>query len=188
MPTSTLVYRIDGQDRIVSVSDSWNAFAMANDGADVVASRVVGRNLFDFIVDPTTQALYRKMLVRIRGGRSFGFRYRCDAPAVRRLMEMELRQTDMQGGVEFRSGPVEEVARESLSLPQAAGSPGGGPVAPQRACGWCNRLDVEGEWLEIEEALPRLRLLERPSAPLTHGICEECLARVLESLKEPAQT
>lgn len=185
MPSPTLVYRIDDQDRIVSVSDAWNAFATANDGADAVASRVIGRNLFDFIVDPTTRHLYRKMLARIRGGRSFGFRYRCDAPAVRRLME--LRQSDVRGGVEFRSGPVEEVARESLSLPQADGSPGGGPDALQRVCGWCNRLDVEGEWLEIEEALPRLRLLERPSAQLTHGICEECMTRILESLEEPAQ-
>ena len=53
-----------------------------------------------------------------------------------------------------------------------------------RVCGWCNRFDAAGEWVELEDALPRLRLLEYPDARmLTHGICEACLTRMTGALE-----
>lgn len=154
MASPTIVYRVDAQDRIVSVNGAWNAFASANGGATIVSTRIIGRNLFEFITDATTQQLYRQMLARIRSGQDLQYTYRCDSPDRRRLMEMEMRLAD---------------DAEDTAL--------------QRSCGWCNRLEVEGEWLEIEDALPKLRFmeLERP-ATLTHGMCDECLARMLAEL------
>lgn len=54
-------------------------------------------------------------------------------------------------------------------------------------CGWCNRVDAGGAWVEIEEALPRLRLLEYATPPkVTHGMCEGCLETMKAQLRELA--
>ena len=108
MDTPTIVYRVDGEDRIVAVNGAWNAFASANGGGAITASRIIGRNLFEFVTDATTQQLYRQMLARIRGGQDLTYTYRCDSPDRRRLMEMEMRLVDDAGSVEFRSVPLEE--------------------------------------------------------------------------------
>lgn len=183
MASPTIVYRVDAQDRIVSVNGAWNAFASANGGATIVSTRIIGRNLFEFITDATTQQLYRQMLARIRSGQDLQYTYRCDSPDRRRLMEMEMRLADDAGSVEFRSVSLEEHARAPLHVSQADGADDAEDTALQRSCGWCNRLEVEGEWLEIEDALPKLRFMEheRP-ATLTHGMCDECLARMLAEL------
>lgn len=187
MTSPSIVYRIDGHDRIVSVGGPWDAFADENGGEGAARSRVIGRNLFDFITDPTTQQLYRQMLTQARAGRDLQFSYRCDSPDTRRLMEMQMRLVDDAGSVEFRSTPLEEQPRAPVHLAQADGATDGEPEALQRSCGWCNRLDVNGEWLEIEEAVTRLRLMERATPPaVTHGMCEDCLARMLAELDEHA--
>jgi hypothetical protein len=42
-------------------------------------------------------------------------------------------------------------------------------------CGWCDRFEVDGEWVEVEEAAKRLELFSRPELPtLSHGICPDC--------------
>ena len=48
-----------------------------------------------------------------------------------------------------------------------------------RACGWCNRVDVDGAWTEVEDATARLGLFERPEVPaVAHGVCGECERRM----------
>lgn len=184
MMNDTIVYRVDADDRIVSVSSAWDPFAIANNGREVTASSVLGKNLFEFIGDRTTRHIYRQMLARIRAGGNLRYRYRCDSPDCRRLMEMQIVATAEKGGVEFRSVTVEEHPRTPMVVPQADGALDPDPEELQRACGWCNRLDVDGTWMEIEDALPRLRLLERASPPtVTHGICEDCLARMTDELE-----
>jgi hypothetical protein len=47
-------------------------------------------------------------------------------------------------------------------------------------CGWCDRFEVEGEWVEVEEAARRLELFDRPELPaLNHGICPDCSEMLL---------
>jgi hypothetical protein len=48
-----------------------------------------------------------------------------------------------------------------------------------RMCAWCKKLDVEGTWLEIQDAIGRLRLFDHPAVPaITHGICDRCFELV----------
>src|SRR5690606_7906888 len=58
-----------------------------------------------------------------------------------------------------------------------------------RLCAWCNRVNVGSvlnQWVEVEEAMERLRLFERDRLPqLTHGICEPCLDAMLQTLATP---
>lgn len=176
MDGSTIVYRIDASDRIVFTNDAWDTFALVNDGARATSPHVLGRSLWAFISDPTTRALYKRVLERIRAGNALRFNFRCDSPACRRTMEMQVSAGDAEGGVEFRSRTVAENHRQSSAVLQWDGAAGDAHEAHvQRVCSWCNRFDVGGVWLEVEDALPQLRLLERavPSR-LTHGICETC--------------
>jgi hypothetical protein len=42
-------------------------------------------------------------------------------------------------------------------------------------CGWCDRFEVDGEWVEIEDAAARLELFNRPELPtISHGVCPSC--------------
>jgi hypothetical protein len=52
-------------------------------------------------------------------------------------------------------------------------------------CGWCKRVDVSGDWLEVELAVTRLGLFNLTRLPqITHGICVDCRKRVRRELPE----
>jgi len=183
MASHPLTYRIDAADRLTAVSEAWDAFANDNNGADATAASVLGRPLWDFISDATTIELYRQVLARIREGKAMTYSFRCDSPDCRRLLEMRIRRVDHTGAVEFRTETLSSGPRALPPVSQGDGSVGAEQEELIRMCGWCNRVDVEGEWLEVEEALPRLPLLEYPALPmLTHGICETCLVKMTEEL------
>lgn len=42
-------------------------------------------------------------------------------------------------------------------------------------CAWCKRIELEGEWLELEHFFNR-----RSQAKLTHGICGDCARSILD--------
>lgn len=184
MEFPTIVYQVDAEDRIVSVNDAWDIFAAQNDGNSATAERVVGRNLFEFISDPSTQYIYKQVLARIRSGSPFRFVFRCDSPIYRRLMQMEMQASDDRGSVEFRSTTLDATLRPAVQIPQADGADAPQPQELQRVCGWCNRLDVNGTWLEIEQALPLLQMMEVATAPMvTHAMCDECMQRMVAEME-----
>jgi hypothetical protein len=177
--TQDLVYRIDDRDEIVFVNPAWDEFARANDGAEVVSAAVLHRSLWDFVTDDTTRALYREMLKRTRVGRQVEFSFRCDSPDCRRFLEMQVTGRP-DGGVEFTTRTVAEERRPAVRVlaPHAAGSDGF-----LRVCGWCNRVDADGEWVEVETAVARLGLFEESRLPrMTHGICGECYQKMSATL------
>jgi hypothetical protein len=51
-----------------------------------------------------------------------------------------------------------------------------------RVCAWCRKVWVDNEWVSFEEYA-----LKRHSLKSSHGICEECVAR-LEKKNEPKKT
>lgn len=174
-------YRLNDRDEIVFVNEAWDAFASTNAGEHLTATHVLGRPLWEFITDSTTQLLYRDILTRVRGGRPVRFALRCDSPDCRRLMEMHV-ACGPGGLTEFRvrTGAEEERSPQPLLDPHRAHS-----EEFLRVCGWCKKVDVGGRWAELEEAVPLLGLFERPLLPLvTHGICEDCYARMLATLKQ----
>lgn len=177
--TGDLIYRIDDRDLIVYVNTVWDEFAMANLGPDLLGSDVYGRPIWDFITDMTTRALYRDMLRRIRGGQSVHFNFRCDSPACRRVMTMDVSRT-VGGKVEFRTRAVLEEPRDPVAALD--------PASPRSdalmvICSWCNRVDAAGTWLEVEDAVARMKLFEHAQLPLmTHGICDVCYEQMAATL------
>jgi hypothetical protein len=61
------------------------------------------------------------------------------------------------------------------------------PLAPRGAdtlamCGWCDRFEVDGDWVEVEEAAKRLELFRRKEMPaLDHRVCPACSKLLLSA-------
>lgn len=44
-------------------------------------------------------------------------------------------------------------------------------------CSWCKRVNVVGNWLDVELAVKQLELFNETSLPqITHSICNDCYA------------
>lgn len=174
--TPEITYMVNRHDEIVSVSEAWDVFAVGNGGYSVVAARVLHRPLWEFITDLSTQEIYRALIQKARAGHPVQFTFRCDAPWRRRFLEMTILGRE-DGSVEFHTRTLLEQERPTPLLLD--------PEAPRsdellRACGWCKKIQVSSEWMEVEEAIHRLRLFHRRWLPsITHGICNECYARMM---------
>lgn len=173
-------YRIDEKDEIVSVDDAWQHIADGMPLSHVRASEVTGRVLWDFIGDSTTRHIYQRIVARVRAGRTAQFTLRCDTPSLRRLLRMTIR-SDANGAVEFCTEPLEEVERATVPLLSIDAARSDELL---RACGWCNRVDIDVDnWVEAEVAVEQLQLFERAALPyLTHGLCDRCLEAMEETI------
>lgn len=183
-PEPPIRYIIDADDRIVYVDPAWSRFAEANDGGELRHPDILGQSLWDHVSDATTRTLYQRIVARVRQGKLARFTLRCDGPACRRLLEMTVRAAP-DGSVTFETLPLSIEERE----PQVVLSRGASRSTDLlRTCAWCNRVNVgtgTGEWVAVEDATDRLRLFEFRQLPqLTHGICEECLASMTQTLAD----
>lgn len=170
-----IVYRVDAEDAIVFVDEAWSAFARAN-GATSLAVGVVGRLLWDFIAGAETTTIWRDLMARARDGVPMTFSYRCDSPVRRRVLRMQIKPL-AQRGVEFVSTPIRIEARETVAIASARHP----TTEPIRACSWCRRFDVNG-FVEIEEAIDRLGLLQQEGRMITHTICSDCATVIHEEI------
>src|SRR5689334_20177001 len=89
-------YRTDERGRLVFVDDGWCAFARENDAPEyAVPDGLYGRDLLSFISEPTTRLIYSVLMQRVlEGQHSIALPFRCDAPATRRWLEMQMRPAD----------------------------------------------------------------------------------------------
>ncbi len=183
-PDADIVYRVDAADQLCFTNRRYDEFAESNDGNAALSTTVLHRSLWDFITDPTTRHLYQKVLSSVRAGRFIHFTFRCDSPACRRVMEMDVVLVE-RGDVEFRTRALSEEVRPPQQILRHHG---GSPEVLLRMCAWCGGVDVGGDWVELEEAARRLRLFERSCPPaVTHGICESCFKKMEQTLSEPTK-
>ncbi len=172
MTTEALSYAIDEHDRLVKVDQGYYRFAEENGWAEAGTS--LGRSLWDYVAGEEMRKLQRMLVRRIRDEvGSVELPFRCDGPEVRR--EMDIRIVARPGGraVLFSARLRSEEEREEPQPLLDPAAPRGEEVLAM--CGWCDRFEVEGEWVEVEEAARRLELFARPELPaLSHGICPNC--------------
>ena len=173
--TRIFTYRVDADNAIRFVSPEWLEFAVENEAPQLVRPGVLGKLLWPFIAGLETQHLYDVMLKKVRAaGAVICFSYRCDAPHLRRYMEMVVGPWDA-GGVEFNSRVERETPREPVPLLATTAARSDQMI---RMCSWCKRIATP-VWLEVEEATRQLRLFEQNCMPqITHTMCEECDRRV----------
>jgi len=172
MSTQALSYAIDEHDHLVKVDEGFYAFAEENGWMEAGSS--LGRSLWDYVAGEDLKKVQRLLLRRIRNEvGDVELPFRCDGPEVRR--EMDIRILARPGGravlfsAHLRSEEERDVSQPLLD----PAAPRGGDTLSM--CGWCDRFEVDGEWVEVEEAARRLGLFERSQMPgLSHGICPDC--------------
>lgn len=178
--TRRLAYRIDASDRLCRVNRDWQDFARENGASPSLAEGALGTILWSHIEGDSIREIYRLLTLRARQGRSMSFTYRCDSPVERRTFLMSIRAGEEQC-VDFQSDLISMESRPAVRLLESNHPRGEGFV---RVCAWCQRVAVgPEEWLEVEDAVNRLGLLQAESLPaLTHGMCQACGTRITQIL------
>lgn len=168
MAVQALSYAIDDQDRLIRLDEGYYGFAAENGWADAGSS--LGRSLWDFVAGEDVRKVLRLLLRRLRDeARDVELTCRCDGPAVSREMDLRIAATSSGRGVLFSASVRTEAGREPQRLLDPEAPRGRDRLA---MCAWCDRFEVEGEWVEVEEAAKRLDLFGRAEMPaLDHTVC-----------------
>lgn len=173
-----VTYHVDRADRLAGFNDEWTRFAIANDAAELVDG-ALNRPLWAFISDVTTAKVYHQLMQRVRTGRTITFPFRCDAPSLRRWMQMRMSPLP-DDAILFESAIVESLPASAGAIWDRRAARGGDLVT---SCSWCKRIRVEDRWEEIEDAVELLAVFLRDPLPMiTHGMCPDCHTRILSSL------
>ncbi len=181
MSTASLVpyrYELDARDEIVSVDDAWLAFALENGADQLTRDAVVGRSLWDFVVGDATRELYTRIFERVRTcDTPVLIPFRCDSPECRRYMRLDI--SHVTGGRLRLDGVIMRMLpRIHLTILGARGTRSR-VLLP--ICSFCKRVSHEGEWIELEDAVVRLRLFSEAERPnLSHVACPTCQTVVRE--------
>ena len=140
------------------------------------------QRFWDFVSGDTLEHVYRRVFAKVRAGESLNFSFRCDSPAVRRVLTLKMNPVD-DGGIEFVTQTVSTEEREFQPLFDKDESRVGAVVV---ACSWCNKIKtVENIWQEPEDAVLELGLFEHDSLPpLSHGMCAACYASVMGKMDD----
>jgi hypothetical protein len=177
-----IAYQINGRDEIISVNDEWCRYASDHGWEGISPDKVLHRPIYNYITDSTTSSLYQTLFKRVRGGSSVRYQFNCESISHRRIMEMSVKSIGDGGGLEMKARMLRKQARKQAPNIQPCES-ANNPTEEEflRACGWCSRIDLEGFWHEVEDAVARLGMFEFSRLPkLTHGICKECFADMLK--------
>lgn len=178
-------YELDTDLRIVAVDDGWSEFARENGAPELVPPPgPLGQPATACVGDPTSRMLFEQLFQRVlRTGRTVTVPIRCDAPALRRYLDLVISRRG-NAGIRIETRLIRSEARPPMALLDQK-APRGNELL--RMCGWCKRVDVAGRWCEVEEAVAALNLFERDRLPLvTHGMCPLCYRRVCGELDREA--
>lgn len=167
-------YEIDAHDVLIDVGDRWEQFAEECGAEGLDRRRVLNRPLWDFIAGRETKHAYELLLGRAReGGKPLVVPFRCDGPTIRRYMELDI-VPRTAGQVQLVGRLLRTETRPHVALLDAERECSDEVLV---ICSWCKRVDAEGQWMEVEDAVSTLGLFVRTALPrLSHGICERCLA------------
>jgi ActR/RegA family two-component response regulator len=179
-------YKIDRSGVISWVNDAWLSFAREN-GWAVARQDVIGTKLTTHIADLETRYLHSLIAERMREQhRPLRLDFRCDSPTRRRFMRMEIIYDRFADEIEYRSWLLREEVRAPVALLDSRNA----NRADTRlaVCGWCNRVEADGRWVEVEVAVDLLGLFgDSPLPQLQHVICPMCSLRLREHVLTPVR-
>ncbi len=175
MQAKPFIYKINAHDRIIYVNPTWAKFAEANQAAHL-SRTVLGSSVWSHLYGSETTQIYQFLLRRARHkNRDLTFPFRCDAPGIRRYLQMVMRPHPNHA-VEFVCTLLREEPRDDVKLLNPA-TPRDDKVIVM--CGWCKKVQMP-EWVEVEEGIIRLHHFDQPLLPrITHGVCPSCKRTLL---------
>lgn len=175
-PVSTLVYILDEQDRIQSVSDGWDEFGRANSAQPPLADKLVGTPIWRYFKGSETISLYRQLFRKVRqAGRPVDIPIQCDSPSVRRVGRIRVERISELGRLRVETR-LHEVSARPETVPWLDASRGGSG-RELNICSICRRVSLDAStWIEIDEALgSRPDLVASASPQLQERVCPECV-------------
>jgi len=168
-------YTIDHDDRINFFDQPFQEFGSENGVPPDQVAGYMEKPVYSFLAGSQTKEIYRVLIAKVRAGRKLTFPFRCDAPSLRRYLVMTMEPSG-PSGVAFITRLVRVEDRQTVSLLDSSVVRSDELV---RMCAWCKRIVVEDTYTEVEEAVQRLKLFNRPALPtVTHGICDTCYRKV----------
>ncbi|HEX8568490.1 MAG TPA: hypothetical protein VF699_00995 [Caulobacteraceae bacterium] len=189
----TYVTDTDGVIRVLGLS-AWCDFAAANDAPELAPIGVIGTSLFDMISGEDVRDAYRAMhQAVVTGARPRAcFTFRCDSPDVERWMRMSISLVRGEGdvGVLYQSQLIRSEVRPSVALfsrellLQGLRGEAGRPIVA--ICSYCQRV-AEGQgggrwWMD---AASYYRRGGGSQVRVSHGVCDACMANVVEPNTAP---
>jgi hypothetical protein len=169
----TVVYRIDQNDCLTFISESWSEAAKASGGYVFMREYLVGRRLWDLLIDPKVIALYCSLVARVRAGHPAIFSYRCDTATQERRFLMRIQLTEANE-VEFYTTPEQETGR--VRVPVLDSSHARDDTRVLRMCSMCQQVELSvNYWVPMEAAAKLGDLLATDRLPrLQHALCPLC--------------
>lgn len=169
-----IVYRIDEAGTLIWVDDAWATAAHDNGAPELAAP--TGRSVWHAIDDAGTRDLWQRFCnAALASGATLAVPYRCDSPSEHRWCLVEVApmrhgEIELRHRVERRA-PRRNGGRRPLSAPA---------VHTGRVCSWCLRVDVDGEWYEIDEVTDTAALfIEGARHGVSYGTCPQCAGALL---------
>ncbi|TWU14979.1 hypothetical protein Pla52o_55160 [Novipirellula galeiformis] len=186
VPLSKPIYRycVDQKDVIVCINDWWLAFAKENHSAELNELTVVGKSLWEFIVDEPTRTLYKEIHNWVRmSGTPITIPFRCDSPVLQRYMQLTINRA-ANGGLRYESALIRALPQRHLSVFE--------PSQPRTKafltmCSFCKRTLIEPSgWLEMENIAIKLQMYETQTVPgLHYTVCPECASQFQQEQLQP---
>lgn len=183
MSDTNFRYRIDESNVIVSVCEDWDEKTDTLAVPAPHASDLIGTSILDHITGIENRQIFSLLFAQCRKTRETLFvQFRCDAPTIRRWMELELRPKT-HGQIEVVSKIVDTATRPYVALLDCLVKRSANTVT---VCSWCKSVKVGTVWTEVEDAVNLLGLFKNEEQPtLQQGMCEKCEKEILAKLSTP---
>lgn len=179
MSNPTIIYKIDSNDTLADLNELWDQFATENDAADFLSQNIQGRSLWDYIYDLDTRHLYEAILKHVRQHDiMLQFPYRCDSPAFKRFMHMEI-YPDQNGKIIFQNEITRIEPRNQKVYYHFVSM---GRRMFLRLCSVCLRVKHDNVWHEIEDALNMGILDNDRQIQVACCVCDECKQTIMDEL------
>jgi len=174
-PLETIAYVIDPTDRIRQVTPNWDAFAQTNGAPQLTLPAVLDRSIWDYITGAGVRSLYHDLFQFVRRkNQPLTFSFRCDAPATRRFMEMQL-VPNADGAITLRSRTLHVETRPPIALLTLPAHDGPDSL---EICSFCKQAHLPDDtWAPLEDTITQLDLFGEIPIPdgITHSVCPTCL-------------
>jgi hypothetical protein len=160
---STVSYWVDAKNRIVRVSNNWNAIAAEQQCETVDETRVLNRPLDLFLKGDPTVMLLDALLKRMRLLKTPVVRdYRCDTPDLTRYYQMTMEYEEPEF---IKISHILKAVEPKTVTRRVSFTASGG----QKRCSMCGRLKCDVGWVDLDD-LPDYQ----QDICVFYGVCEDC--------------
>ena len=167
MESQNQEYIIDENNKIIETK---NVFYEKN---------LIGLNYFDFADDQMLIKILKEIFIKVRKkNKTFVTTYRCDNEQSIRLFTLEIIPLD-SGKIRLIHRLKNETNREiKLNLEKRSDK-------IYYLCAWCNKIKVGDSFVEIDDAVNKLKILEYNYLPkFSHIMCNDCKDKLLKETED----